>query len=187
MSVVFEKADGLMSRGDHEVLILNKPGVRRPTAYGIMPVRRIIAQAERVFGHPASKLVGHERARPLVRARHAIMLVAYEIGWTSSHIGRVLNKRDHSTILHGRDQARMWLERDPDYLARVEVLREFAAQSPYADLIELPPEPEPEPKKKAIKTEDANEARFMRWCSQCDRRVTEGEIAACVSKWCALK
>lgn len=100
----------------------------------LVPVRRIIEQASRIYGIPASIILSHRRHRDYVRVRQAVCLVACEAGWSSTHIGNIMAGRDHSTILHGRDAASILAERDPVYAARLAELREFArgpADRPY--------------------------------------------------------
>jgi chromosomal replication initiation ATPase DnaA len=90
-----------------------------------MPVRRIVEQATRIFALGPNEICGPRRPTYVTMARHAVYLIACEAGWSSPCVGRIVN-RDHSTVLHGRDVALRDIERNPEYAARVQELREFA-------------------------------------------------------------
>lgn len=114
--------------------------------HALMPVRRLIEQASRTFGVPAADIIGPRRHRPIVEARNAVCLVAFTTGRSSPQIGRVLNGRDHSTVLHARDIGARDVERCAEYAAKVAELREFATgpiMAPYrGEAIDAPPQPE---------------------------------------------
>lgn len=121
----------------------------------LMPVRRIVEQATRIFALGPNEICGPRRLAYVTMARNAVYLVAWDTGWSTPSIGRIVN-RDHSTVLHGRNVARRDVERNPEYAARVQELREFAAgpiytpyRAPPSQIIELkPPKPKKAPKEK---------------------------------------
>jgi hypothetical protein len=121
----------------------------------LMPVRRIVEQATRIFALGPNEICGPRRPSYVTMARNAVYLVAYEAGWSSVRIGGIVG-RDHSTVLHGRDVARRDIKRSAEYAARVQELREFAAgpiYTPYrplpAQVVKLsPPKPKSAPRTK---------------------------------------
>jgi hypothetical protein len=102
-----------------------------------MPVARLVEQASRIFGIPADVLRGRRRIGHIAVARQAVYLVALEIGWPSTLVGRRMG-RDHSTVFYGRDAANAWVKHNPEYAAKVDRLRAFARKS-----IDAPYEGEP--------------------------------------------
>lgn len=62
-------------------------------------VRDILVACSRVTGFPVARLISQQRRKELVSARHAVVLVARDLGFSFPHIGRVLN-RDHTSMLH---------------------------------------------------------------------------------------
>lgn len=56
-------------------------------------------------------LVGPDRHRPVVRARHRAMYLCHKEGhWSLPQIGQALGQRDHTTVLYGLRQERARLE-----------------------------------------------------------------------------
>lgn len=90
-------------------------------------VRLIIDEAAAIFHVSPEKIKGRSRLRPIVRARQAVCRVAYDQGWTSSEIARRLAGRDHTTILHARDQVAIHHPRDRDFAERFDLLAGRAA------------------------------------------------------------
>lgn len=86
-------------------------------------VREITQAAADIFGVPVRDILSKSRFREHTSARQAVCLVAWERGWSSPAIGRVLG-RDHSTVLHGRDRAAALGAGDPGYAAKVAELLE---------------------------------------------------------------
>jgi chromosomal replication initiation ATPase DnaA len=60
--------------------------------------------------------------------RFAVMLVAKERGKTQAQIGRVLNGRDHTTVMYGLSRARSLEKEDADFAELLRLLREEAAR-----------------------------------------------------------
>lgn len=76
------------------------PG-RRPVMGG-PHMMRIMAVTADECDLPFSIMQSHSRMVYYVRARHAAMYVAHvKYGYSYTMIGRVMGKRDHTTILHG--------------------------------------------------------------------------------------
>lgn len=108
--------------------MLDKGYTLQPHAHGVHRQRYVIAArpghystveacmaaATRVFGFPRWQLVGRTQLRNIVRARQAAMWAACELGFSLPEIGRRLD-RDHTTVLHGRDQCKNIQSRDTAY------------------------------------------------------------------------
>jgi hypothetical protein len=98
---------------------------RAPTA---TPHRRrrighIIDVAAKLAGIARIDLVGPSRMTALTIARQAVCLVGMEAGHSSSEVGVQLGRRDHSTILHGRDAAIRRARSSAEYAAFLARLR----------------------------------------------------------------
>lgn len=91
------------------------------------PVRVIVHEAAAIFHLTPAQIIGRSRLRYIVRARQAVCRVAYDQGWSSGEIARRLANRDHTTILHARDQVDVHHPRDPDFAERFDRLAERAA------------------------------------------------------------
>jgi len=66
---------------------------------------QIIADAAILYGVSESDIVGPRRFKRIVEARWAVMASLDHMGWTTTRIGKRLN-RDHTTILHGLGRLR---------------------------------------------------------------------------------
>lgn len=88
-----------------------EPAVSR--AYRVRQIKRETAIE---FGLPEEVLVSDRRSREYVLARaRAAQRLNDEVGLSSPHVGRILGKRDHTTILHAlkpemRARVKEWLE-----------------------------------------------------------------------------
>lgn len=108
-------------------------------------IRDIQAHVGRVFGLPVATITGRSRRQNVVRARHAVCYLARELtGKSYPFIGRLTGGRDHSTIMHGRDQCIELMSRDAAYRAMVERAGEMA-QTGETDPIYAAPEPDAAP------------------------------------------
>ena len=74
-------------------------------------------------GLSVAQIKGRSKAAALVRARHAVTLVAWETGGTCGAIAKSLGRKDHSTIVNGRYRAQLLMGQDPQFAALVEHLR----------------------------------------------------------------
>lgn len=59
-----------------------------------------VCQASIGMGVSPRIVMGNSRARPIARARQAIMHSLHLNGLSASEIGRILD-RDHTTVIHG--------------------------------------------------------------------------------------
>lgn len=76
-------------------------------------VSDIARHAAVVFDVPEKQITGRARVRPVVRARQAVCLIARATGRTYPEIGRALNGRDHSTVIHSERLMKHLAARDP--------------------------------------------------------------------------
>lgn len=71
------------------------------------------------FGVEEERLRGSLRLRPFVRARQAFMLLARREAYSFPQIGRFLNRRDHTTVMHGCGRARKLMAEEPAFAAKI--------------------------------------------------------------------
>lgn len=108
--------------------------------------RGIVRNAAVLAEMPVQKILGKSRFRPEVRVRQAIVWVALRATKLSTvDMGRRLGGRDHSTILHARDQAEAFYERDPEFAAFCERLWAATEAEPFGMMLAEVVAPEPEP------------------------------------------
>jgi hypothetical protein len=75
-----------------------------------------------ISGVTVQAIKGKSRLDMLVRVRHAICLIAVEIGHGIAHTGRCLD-RDHSTVMNSLEKAKILIEKDEVFAAFVSQLR----------------------------------------------------------------
>lgn len=61
--------------------------------------------AAQIFGVPVPRLLGKCRSDRLARARFALMLVYFEMGWSYPRIANAVGRSDHKTAIHGVKRA----------------------------------------------------------------------------------
>lgn len=75
-------------------------------------------------GVPVGKLLSERRDREYVRARHLAWLVTSDLTHKSTpNIARAWNRKDHTTIIHGINQARAYVAADPAFRAMYEAAK----------------------------------------------------------------
>ncbi|MFN8556724.1 MAG: chromosomal replication initiator protein DnaA [Dehalococcoidia bacterium] len=75
----------------------------------------IIDAVAAYFGLPPQQLAGKARDKSLVRARHiAMYLLRSDAARPLTEIGRLLGKRDHTTVMHGTEKIEQSLYTDPE-------------------------------------------------------------------------
>lgn len=104
--------------------------------------REIINKCAELFDIHPRDLVSNARFGFLMPARFALYKALHMRGWAYSRIGKCLDGRDHTTIIHGVDRATYMMERDPAYAQKVQILAELKPEA--IDPKWLPPEPKPE-------------------------------------------
>lgn len=80
-----------------------------------------IRAAAKMFGVHPRDITGPYRFQFILKPRFALSKALRERGWSYSEIGRLM-KRDHSTIMHHIRKAEYFMERDPDYAAKIKTL-----------------------------------------------------------------
>lgn len=106
---------------------------RRATRLVPMPARSVMRQIVRYvadeLGLTPAEIIGPDRRAPIVRGRQIVMYLAKKITDRSyPSIGRQLNDRDHTTVLHGCRKVEGLLQVDPDLVALVARLEARLAQ-----------------------------------------------------------
>ena len=101
--------------------------IRRPT------ILSICEAASETFYVAVPKIRSRSRSTQIVRARHAVCLVASARGHQSTVIGRVLD-RDHSTVLHAVKRAHALRSRNPDFAAQ---LADLERQVPLPERVQV--------------------------------------------------
>src|SRR5690606_39977869 len=109
--------------------------------------RRVLFRSAAVLAEmPVQKILGKSRFRPEVRVRQAIVWVALRATKLSTaDMGRRLGGRDHSTIIHARDQSEVFYERDPIFASFCERLWAATEAEPLGMMLAEVVAPEPEP------------------------------------------
>lgn len=69
-----------------------------------------------------SELLSTSRVQSTVNIRQAICFVAYEAGFSTAIIGEHIG-RDHTSVIYGRDAARLRAKREPEYALLIDRLR----------------------------------------------------------------
>jgi len=86
-------------------------------------LRDAVAEA---FGVGVLDLIGRSRRAHLVEARNAACwVIRAKYGISYPHLGRLMGGRDHSTVIHGRDNAIRQRERDAAYRATTDALLQW--------------------------------------------------------------
>lgn len=73
-------------------------------------ITRLAREAACLSGLPLGELLGQRRGKDVARVRFAVMLVARDLNYSLTDIGRRLGGRDHTTALHGVKRAGELLE-----------------------------------------------------------------------------
>ncbi len=96
-------------------------------------VRTIIEHVARAYDYEPKDLLGRRRHKTLVEARH----VAYWLARTAikprlsyPELGRIFDRRDHTTIMSGVVRMRARLGEEPELAVRVEMLFASALRPP---------------------------------------------------------
>lgn len=105
--------------------------------------RRILVATERETDVAVGVLIGEDRYREIVLARHCCMWVMHQAGHSLSDIGRTMH-RDHTTIWHALQRVRQRLDDGDEAVASTirNIEQQLAGTRPRRP---HPPEPQPEP------------------------------------------
>lgn len=128
------------------------PGVKRATQESV--VDRIIDIAAKLCDVSYGEVIGSMRSNRFMRARMAVSLVASERGCPFSLIGKVMGKRDHSTIINATEKAKVAIRRDPQFAFIVnELSRLLNTDCVVDDIMSAVPPQRPRPEKRKAKPE----------------------------------
>jgi hypothetical protein len=98
-----------------------------PLVKGLNPVATIVRAASRHSGYSAADIISHRHRADLVRVRHIVMYLAYRLTtYTFPGIGRFLDGRDHTTILHGVRKIERLIQSDERLSDDVAAIRDLA-------------------------------------------------------------
>ena len=90
----------------------------------IPPPEVIIDAVADYFGLPPQRLAGQARDRHLVHARHiAMYLLRTDGARPLTEIGKMLGKRDHTTVMHGTEKIERSLATDPELRGELAAIR----------------------------------------------------------------
>ena len=90
----------------------------------IPPPETIIDAVAEYYGLPPQRLAGQARDRHLVHARHVAMyLLRYDGHRPLTEIGKMLGKRDHTTVMHGTEKIERTLATDPELRGELAAIR----------------------------------------------------------------
>jgi chromosomal replication initiator protein len=95
-----------------------------PPRRRIPPPEAIIDAVADYFGLPPQRLAGQARDRHLVHARHiAMYLLRTDGARPLTEIGKILGKRDHTTVMHGTEKIERALATDPELRGELAAIR----------------------------------------------------------------
>src|SRR5215213_7512606 len=90
----------------------------------VPPPEEIIDAVADFYGLPPQRLAGQARDRHLVHARHVAMyLLRYDGHRPLTEIGKMLGKRDHTTVMHGTEKIERSLATDPELRGEMAAIR----------------------------------------------------------------
>lgn len=116
-----------------------------------MVISDLVAECANLFHLNKTMIVSKTRQRTAVRARQALAMALSIRGHSTSAIGRWLD-RDHTTIMHSLDVAKMLMERDSIFGQKVFAL---------AQLVHQPIKPHPQRHKQVAKIDAEAQTVFV--------------------------
>lgn len=99
---------------------------------------RVIAMAAAIGEIAVVRLKGPSRKQDVIELRAGCVLVLREGGLSYPTIARLLNRGDHSTVIHAHRKAERLLASDPEFAWLIDALR-AAARAGRAELLAAPP------------------------------------------------
>lgn len=163
----------------------------------ICPKKQTVEQVARAFGLTGDDIRSPGRSRELVVPRQLAMLVLRkrfpEVG--CKRIARLVNRRDHTTVLYGLKAIESRIERDAELRAKAEVLmvgrmpvmanahvlawhQEQIAQGNVR--FDRPPAKRDPETGELLESEKA-------WCEQCQARLPLAQIDRCAQRFCSFR
>ena len=87
----------------------------------VKTIQQVVAAA---YGLTLIDMLAHRQHRQLVRPRHVAMYLARELTTQSMpQIGRLFERRDHTTVLHACRKMDKFMAADPEFAKQVEALK----------------------------------------------------------------
>ncbi|MCO4093100.1 MAG: hypothetical protein HEQ34_14305, partial [Sphingorhabdus sp.] len=79
-------------------------------------VNHLIVEAETLWDIPAGSIKSKRKTNEYCRPRFAVMYAARRMSKRSyPEIGRIIGRRDHTTVLHGYNRAKALCHTDPEF------------------------------------------------------------------------
>lgn len=72
---------------------------------GFMDINLILKKVAEVKKIDESLILSQSRKAPLPDCRHLFSFIALEIGYTQQYITNFLNRKNHSSVIHSKEQA----------------------------------------------------------------------------------
>lgn len=91
-------------------------------------VHQVVQCAANITLIPVEMFYSHSRLRHISLARFAIFAVSNELGHGMKEIGRRMNNRDHTSVMHGIRRAAEFEQTKPSFRMLIEALRQAVAQ-----------------------------------------------------------
>lgn len=85
------------------------------TPIHVSPRDRVLARAAELTGLAVSDIISGRRFRPLVRARFAVIHALNSLKFSSPQIARMVNIKDHTSILHAFEMINIRRGREKDF------------------------------------------------------------------------
>lgn len=109
-------------------------------------VADIITHAASVFGVSEHAITSADRSRHFIMPRFAVCYLARQMTAVSlPALGKILGKRDHSTILHAAHKCEERMAASPEYARQVALVRWLAEGGAPIEIVEPAPPAPPEP------------------------------------------
>lgn len=97
------------------------------------PLRKVLEEAADIFGIEVSRLKGETRERKAAYARFAICWMAHaRLGYSSVRVGRMLGRRDHTSVLYACKRAISMRVTHPDFRRATQELSRRTLKEPCA-------------------------------------------------------
>lgn len=96
----------------------------RLSHYRTVAKRYLLDVSSEYFQVRKEDIIGQSRKANLVKCRHMISYLLFQVKLPKEHIGKILDK-DHSTIIHGIDTVKGYLAVDEEYKEQYEKYKNY--------------------------------------------------------------
>lgn len=90
----------------------------------------VLLKAAELFPVAPQEILSPIRSNRIARARFAVMVTLYDLGFSLVDVGLICGRRDHSTVIHARRRLPVLASQDPDLADRLQTLRDAFALPP---------------------------------------------------------